>query len=145
MGSLIRYERPASLANWMDELFNGSVFSLADRDISGARWPRVDIVEEKDGYRIKADLPGLEKDNISVTMENGTLTLSGEKKEEKKEHDKDSYYHYERSYGSFSRSFTLPEDVDQEHVEANYKNGVLEVKLRKSEKAKPKAIEVKVQ
>ncbi len=145
MGSLIRYERPTSLANWMDELFNGSVFSLADRDISGARWPRVDIVEEKDGYRIKADVPGLEKDKISVTMENGTLTLSGEKMEEKKERDKDMYYHYERSYGSFSRSFSLPEDVDSEHVEANYKDGVLEVKLRKSERAKPRTIEVKVQ
>jgi len=84
-------------------------------------------------------------EEIKVNFEEGVLTISGEKKREieKKEHD--NYYHFERSYGRFSRSFTLPAHVDSQNVEARYTNGVLELKLRKTEKSRPKAIEVKVE
>jgi HSP20 family protein len=144
MSALIRYARPAALTSWIDDLFNDSVFSLLDRDISTTSWPRVDIAEDKNAYHIKADLPGLEKDELKVSVENGVLTIGGEKKEEKKEHEKGRFYHYERSYGKFCRSFNLPEDAEDGSIEATYKNGVLQLTLKKSEKAQPKAIEVKV-
>jgi HSP20 family protein len=144
MSALVRYTRPASLSTLIDEFFDNGFFSLLDRDITHTSWPRVDITEDKDVYRLKADLPGMSKDDISVNVENGVLSINGEKKEEKKEHEKDRYYHYERSYGRFSRCFNLPDDVDAAKIEASYSNGVLELTLKKDEKAKPKAIEVKV-
>jgi len=104
----------------------------------------VDIVEEKDAYKITADVPGMDKKDIKVEVENEVLTISGEKKEEKTEKDKNRYYHLERSYGAFSRSFKLPENVSSENIEAKYNNGVVELKLNKKEIAKPKAIEVKI-
>jgi len=81
---------------------------------------------------------------VSITVENGTLRIEGEKKEETRK-EKGRYYHLERSYGHFSRSFALPEDTDVEHIAAAMNNGVLELTLPKNEKAKPKAIEVRVQ
>ncbi|MBD3391775.1 MAG: Hsp20 family protein [Chitinivibrionales bacterium] len=112
--------------------------------MTSTSWPRVDITEDKNAYHLKADLPGMSKDDIKVNVENGVLSITGEKKEEKKEHEKGRFYHYERSYGSFSRSFNLPEDTDPARIEASYNNGVLDLTLAKSEKAKPKAIDVKV-
>lgn len=145
MSALIRYASPiATFGNLVDELFNDNFFSLMDRDITSTTWPRVDIAENKDAYHLKADLPGMTKENIAINVEHGTLTITGEKKEETKEHEKGRFYHYERSYGRFSRSFNLPEDVDTNSIEAAYNNGVLELTLKKSETAKPKAIEVKV-
>ena len=82
--------------------------------------------------------------NIKITVEDGVLSISGDKKEEKREKKKGRYCYYERSYGSFYRSFGLPENVDEKDINATYKNGLLELKLKKTEKAKPKAIEVKV-
>jgi len=87
----------------------------------------------------------LTKKDIKVVVENGILTISGEKKEDKVEREKNNYYHLERSYGSFCRSFKLPENVASEHVAATYTNGVLELTLKKTEEAKPKAIEVKIE
>jgi HSP20 family protein len=128
----------------MEDLFSDNFFSLLDRDITNTRWPRVDIDEDRDAYHLRADLPGMTREDIAVSVENGVLTISGEKKEEKREHDKNKFYHYERSYGKFCRSFNLPEDTDAAAIEAEYANGVLALTLKKSEKAKPKAIEVKV-
>ena len=143
---LVRYETPAtSLSNLLDDFLGSGIFNAWDRDISLVNYPRVDIVEEKDTYKITADMPGLDKKDITVEVKNGVLAISGEKKEEKSERDKNRYYHFERRFGSFRREFALPDHVDAEHVEAKYANGVLELTLKKTEAAKPKAIEVKVE
>jgi|SRR5271157_2073411 HSP20 family protein len=146
MSALVRYETPAtSLSNLLDDFLGNGIFNAWDRDISLVNYPRVDIVEEKDTYKITADMPGLDKKDISVEVKNGVLAISGEKKEEKTERDRNRYYHFERRFGSFRREFALPDHVDPDHVEAKYANGVLELTLRKTEAAKPKAIEVKVE
>jgi len=146
MSSCIRFEPTVStLANLFDEALGGGIFSKWDRDLSETRYPNVDIVEEKEGFRIKADMPGLDKKDIKVEVENGVMTISGEKKEEKTEREKNRYYHYERSYGSFCRSFKLPDNVSNEHIDAKYANGVLELLLKKTETAKPTTIEVQVE
>ena len=109
-----------------------------------ADWtPSVDISETEQAYLIKAELPEVKKEDVKVTVEDGVLTLSGERRQEKEEKSK-KYHRVERSYGSFLRSFALPESVDETGVKAEYKDGVLNLHLPKAEKAKPKAIEVKV-
>ena len=105
--------------------------------------PRVEVTEEKDLLRLQAELPGLEKDAIKVLVEDGVLTISGEKKSQKKEEGSD-YLWSEFSGGSFSRSFTLPDYIEAEKIEADYKNGILVLTFPKTEKAKPKEIEVKI-
>ena len=146
MSSLIRFE-PAvtTLSDLFDEVARGNFFSRWNRELEETTFPKVDIVEGKEGYHIKADMPGLDKKDIKVEVENGVLTISGEKKEEKVEGEKNRYYHLERTYGAFCRSFRLPDNVSSEHVDAKYANGVLELTLKKTEAAKPKAIEVKVE
>jgi HSP20 family protein len=105
--------------------------------------PSVDIVEDDKEWLVKADLPEVKKENVKVTVANGVLTITGERKLEKEEKDK-KYHRMERSYGSFLRSFTLPDAADGAKVIAEFKDGLLKVHLPKSEKAQPKAIEVKV-
>jgi HSP20 family protein len=105
--------------------------------------PSVDITEDDKEYLVKADLPDVKKDDVKVTVENGVLTITGERKFEKEEKGK-KYHRIERSYGNFLRSFTLPDAADGAKVAAEFKDGVLKVHLPKSEKAKPKAVEVKV-
>lgn len=107
--------------------------------------PSVDIVEDDKEWLVKADLPEVKKVDVKVTVENGVLTITGERKFEKEEKDKDKKYHrIERSYGNFLRSFALPDAADGSKVNAEFKDGVLKVHLPKSEKSKPKAVEVKV-
>jgi HSP20 family protein len=109
-----------------------------------AEWvPLVDIVEDEKEYLIKAELPEVKKEDVKVTVEDDVLTITGERKYEKEEKGK-KYHRVERAYGSFERSFTLPEDADGSKVSAEFKDGILKVRLPKSEKAKPKAVEVKV-
>ncbi|MBM4126715.1 MAG: Hsp20/alpha crystallin family protein [Nitrospira sp.] len=109
-----------------------------------ADWiPTVDISETDGEYLIKAELPEVKKEDVKVTVEDGVLTLQGARHQEKEEKGK-KYHRVERSYGSFVRSFTLPESVDEGGVKAEYKDGVLNLHLPKTEKVKPKAIEVKV-
>ncbi|HEX9155817.1 MAG TPA: Hsp20/alpha crystallin family protein [Nitrospira sp.] len=109
-----------------------------------ADWmPTVDISETDAEYLIKAELPEVKKEDVKVTVEEGVLTLQGERRQEKEEKGK-KYHRVERSYGSFVRSFTLPESVDEAGVKAEYKDGVLSLHLPKSEKVKPKAIDVRV-
>jgi HSP20 family protein len=105
--------------------------------------PPVDIEESDREYLIKAELPGMKKEEVKLTVEGGTLSISGERKAEKEEKDK-KYHRVERRYGAFSRSFTLPEGALAEKISAEFKDGVLMVHLPKDEKAKPRAIEVKV-
>jgi HSP20 family protein len=110
-----------------------------------SQWtPLVDISEDANEYLVKAELPELKKEEVKVSVENGELTISGERKSEKEEKGK-KFHRIERSYGSFLRSFTLPESVNAEKVSAEFKDGVLSVHLPKDERAKPKSIEVKVQ
>ncbi len=109
-----------------------------------ADWtPTVDISETDGEYQIKAEIPDVKKEDVKVTLEDGVLTIQGERKQEKEEKGK-KYHRIERSYGSFVRSFSLPDLVDEEKVQAEFKDGVLNLHLPKAEKAKPKAIEVKV-
>ena len=105
--------------------------------------PLVDIVEDKQEYLIKAELPEVKKDDIHVTVENGVLTIKGERKFEKEVKDQ-RYHRVERAYGTFVRTFSLPDDADGAKVRADFKDGLLTVHLSKSETAKPKQIEVKV-
>ena len=117
----------------------------ADREnITMPEWaPLVDIIEDEKEYLIKMDLPGVEKNDVQVSVENGTLMIRGERKAEKEE--KGRKFHRIESYeGRFERSFTLPENVDAAHVNAEFRDGVLRIHLAKSEKARPKQIEVKV-
>jgi len=109
-----------------------------------AQWsPLVDITEDEKEYLIKAELPDMKKEDVRLTVENGVLAISGERKFEKEEKGK-KYHRVERAYGSFVRSFSLPEDADGSKVTADFKEGMLQVHLPKSEKAKPKSIEIKV-
>ena len=109
-----------------------------------ADWiPTVDISESDGEYLIKAELPEVKKEDVKVTVEDGVLTLQGERRQEKEEKGK-RFHRVERSYGSFVRSFTLPESVDEGSVRAEYKDGMLNLHLPKTEKVKPKAIDVKV-
>jgi len=109
-----------------------------------ADWtPSVDISETDGEYLIKAELPDVKREDVKVTLEDGVLTIQGERKQEREEKGK-KYHRVERSYGSFVRSFSLPDVIDEEKVKAEFRDGVLNLHLPKSEKAKPKAIEVKV-
>lgn len=116
--------------------------SLLDSVFSGVKIPAVDIREDKENYTISAEIPGFEEKDISVFVEKHVLTIEGKKEEEKVEGRK--YLVKERAVRNFSRSFTLPDDLDEEKVSASFKNGVLEITLPKTEKALPKRIEVKV-
>jgi HSP20 family protein len=117
---------------------NGETLTLPD-------WsPQVDISEDDQEYLIKADLPEMKKDDVSVVVEDGIVSVFGERKTEKEEKKK-RYHRIERSYGSFRRGFLVPEDADASKVAAEFKEGVLKVHLPKSATAKPKAVEVKVQ
>ena len=110
-----------------------------------ADWsPEVDISEDDHGYLLKADLPEIKKDDVRVTVEDGILCVSGERKTEK-EDQKRKFHRIERSYGNFRRSFTLPEDTDSKKVTAEFHDGVLKVHLPTTPIARSKAIEVKVQ
>jgi len=113
-------------------------------EITLPEWtPLADITEDDKEYLIKAELPEMKKEDVKVTVENGVLTISGERKCEQEE-TKKKYHRVERGYGTFMRSFTLPDDADFNKVNAQFKNGVLMVHVPKSERAQPKQIEVKV-
>jgi len=105
--------------------------------------PRVNVMENSDAYVVQAELPGINKNDVKITMRDDVLTIKGEKKHEKEEKDH-NYHRVERSYGSFERSFSLPAGVKSDKIDAAYKDGVLTVTLPKAEEAKPKEIEVKV-
>jgi HSP20 family protein len=105
--------------------------------------PAVDLFEEKDDIVVKAELPGMEKDNIEVNLSGNRLTIKGERKQEA-EVKKEGYYKSERSYGAFARTLELPREVQTEKVKAAFKNGILEIRLPKTEETKKKETQVKV-
>ena len=131
-----------------------SVFDLAplrhtaptttEENITIPEWaPAVDIIEDDKEYLIKVELPEVRREDVKVTVEGGTLTVSGERKGEKEEKGR-KFHRIERYFGSFERSFSLPDDADDTKVSAEFKDGVLRVHLAKSEAARPKQIDVKV-
>jgi len=125
-------------------LFQDSVNRLFSDQPGSRPWtPAVDILETDNELVLKADVPGVEQKDIDIQLENGTLTVKGERKFSSEERNK-GFHRLERSYGSFVRYFTVPESIDAEHVRADFQNGVLTVTLPKKEIAKPKAIKVQV-
>lgn len=126
----------------------GDLFTDLDSFMWGSKtsetWvPSVDVKEDKEGICIRAEIPGMKKEDVKIHVEGDVLTLSGEKKIEKKE-EGENWYRSECSYGSFSRSFTLPKVVDVEHINAKMQDGVLEVKIAKKEAHHPKEIDIEV-
>lgn len=156
--SLVRFDPFRKMAQWeplrdleeMSERMNhllsrvGLVGDGGKEALTTVDWtPSVDISETEKEYIIKAELPEVKKEEVKVAVQEGVLTIQGERKQEKEEKNK-KFHRIERSYGAFLRSFTIPDDADETKVSAEFKEGILIVHLAKSEKAKPKSIEVKV-
>jgi HSP20 family protein len=115
-----------------------------DEDLVSGTWvPPVDVAETQDKILVRAEVPGLRQQDIQIEFENGLLTLRGERKLEKTEGT--TWHRVERTYGAFSRSFTLPRTVDAEKITASYREGILEIEVPKREEAKPKQIRIAVQ
>jgi HSP20 family protein len=154
--SLIRWNPTRESMTWPSDVFNvqreiNRVFDNFFR--GGSQWddtqeltawtPAVDIAELEDRFQVRMELPGVNKDDVKITLENNILTVRGEKKQEKEDAGK-NYHRVERSYGAFQRSFTLPVTIKSDRIDAGFKDGILTIALPKSEEAKPKQIEVKV-
>src|SRR5207253_7631815 len=146
INTLTRWE-PMELAdveNRLSRFFGRRTNGREREDITIADWePLADITEDDKEYIIKAELPDVKKEDVKVTVENGVLTISGERKFEKEEKKK-KYHRIERAYGTFVRTFSLPDVADAGKVKAEFKNGVLTVHMPKSEKAKAKQVEVNI-
>jgi len=130
----------------MNRLFNSSLAREGGRNagLLDREWsPAVDILDSKDNILVKADMPGLNKEDIDVVVQGDTLIIKGEKKQEKEIKEKD-FVRTERFYGNFQRAIRLPVDVETNKIDATYKNGVLEIVLPKSEKAKPRQIKLDI-
>lgn len=144
---LVKYRPMTQLSNWepdfdrwMDRFFNNeSVWSAEGRRLM----PAMNLEESKDGFHLTLELPGMKKDDINVSLQDNMLTISGEKKIEDDSNDR-NFQHRERIYGQFCRNVELPDMIDADKIQADYENGILRIDIPKSEKAKPKEIEVKV-
>ncbi len=137
-----------SIQDRMNHLFDGAFRGVArgaeDEGLTSGSWaPAVDIFEQEDRIVLKAELPGLDPKDVDIRVENNTLTLRGERRVENEVKQED-YRRVERSYGTFSRSFTLPSVVDLEHIKAEFQNGVLNLTLPKKAEAKPRQISINV-
>ena len=153
--SLIRYQQP-ELATWspfdrlsslrdeMNRLFDLSGPSFGrDTGVFSGWSPALDVYQDKDNVFVKLELPGLRKEDIDITLQNGMLVISGERKHEEEKTEGETF-RSERYFGRFHRSVTLPTNVDSGAVKASYKDGILTVTLPKAEEAKPRQIEVQV-
>ncbi|HEY3936556.1 MAG TPA: Hsp20/alpha crystallin family protein [Bryobacteraceae bacterium] len=125
-------------------LFQDSLSRLFSEPASRPWTPPVDIYETENELVLKADVPEVDPKNVGIQLENGTLTLKGERKFEQEQKNGKGFHRIERAYGSFVRAFSLPETVDAEKVKADYKNGVLTVTVPKKEVAKPRTINVEI-
>ncbi|MBL8044447.1 MAG: Hsp20/alpha crystallin family protein [Nitrospira sp.] len=151
MMAIVRWDPFRELQDMSDRLnrmvsrpANGGSVGQGKEVMTVADWtPTVDISESEAEYAIKAELPEVKREDVKVTVEDSVLTIQGERKQEKDEKGK-KYHRIERSYGRFVRTFTLPDSVDESKVKAEYADGILHLHLPKSEKAKPKQIEVKI-
>jgi HSP20 family protein len=153
--NLIRWQRP-ELSTWsgfdrfstlrdeIDRLFEGPLSELARTSHLLSGWtPPLDVHEDKDNFVVQVELPGMKKEDIEVSVHEGSLSISGERKSEEKVEEAD-VYRSERFFGRFQRSITLPTAVAADKIKAQYKEGVLTVTLPKAEEAKPKQIDVQV-
>jgi len=137
------------MEHFMDDMWRRPFPSLLGRDRwlpirpLSLRMPSIDVYEEKDSVVVKAELPGMTKEDIEVNLAGENLTIKGEKKEDK-EVKEDNYYRRERSYGSFLRTVALPSEVKRDEIKASFKDGVLEVRMPKTEDAKKKSVSVKI-
>lgn len=132
----------SAMSKVFDEFFPG--FFGNEGNVPTVTWrPSVDIIEHEDKVLIRADMPGLEKSDIKVVVNDGLLTIEGARREERDEKSK-GFVRSERFVGNFARSFNLPAWADASKIDANYKNGVLEVTVPKTEKARPKEIDIKI-
>jgi len=127
------------LSRMFEDFYRGS----DELTTAGAFVPAVDIYEDEHSITLKFEVPGMEEKDLDVRLENNTLTVKGERKFEKEEKE-ENFHRIERRYGAFTRSFTLPNTVESEGVEAHYENGILKVKLAKRAESKPKQIKVNV-
>lgn len=137
--------RWGTLQNEVNRFFENPWGELARTSEFFTGWaPALELHEDKDDFTVKAELPGMKKENIDIAIEEGVLSISGERKREEKHTDAE-IYRSERFYGRFNRSIVLPKPVDTDQVTASYKDGILTVRLPKTPAAKPKQIEVNVQ
>ncbi len=138
------YDPFEDLAKLGDSLMGLTLFPQARNFPFERGWyPAIDISEDKNNIVVKADLPGMKQEDIEVVLEDDVLTIRGERKSEKEEKDK-NFHRVERSYGAFERSIRLDTNVDKEKITANYKDGVLEIIMPKTESAKPKQLKINV-
>ena len=144
--NLVTYDPFRELRSLQDDInraFSSNFSRGGDNELTRGAWsPNVDIYENKDQIVLEAELPGMNPDDVNISIENNVLTLHGERKFEKKD-DNDNFHRVERSYGSFTRSFTLPPTVAADTADATFDNGLLRLTLAKREEAKPRRIEVK--
>ena len=132
------------LQRGINQLFDAS-FAVPREDVALKAWtPAVDVYEDENAFLIKLELPEVNRDDVKVSLNDNTLSISGERRVEN-EQKRENYHRVERSYGQFYRSFTLPPNVNPEAINAQFKDGMLRLTLPKREEAKPKQIEVKVQ
>ena len=144
--TIVRWEplrELSSLQTEMNRLFNAAFDSPSGGGGGGARrWtPAMDLLETEEAFVLRADLPGLGEDDVSIELEDNVLTVSGERKAEHEER-REGFYRMERAYGTFSRSLTLPKGVDPEAVSAGFERGVLEVRIPKPAERKPRKIAI---
>lgn len=142
--NVVKYDPFRELRSLQDEvnrIFSGVAPANREDMLNGAWSPRVDIFENKDSLVLEAELPGMNRDDFELSFENNVLTLKGERRFEKKT-ENDNYHRIERSYGAFTRSFTLPQTVTAEGAKAEFDNGILHVSLPKREETKARKIEV---
>jgi HSP20 family protein len=132
-----------SLQDDVNRLFSSSFNRSGDNELMRGAWsPSVDIFENQDQIVLEAELPGMKPEDVNISIENNVLTIHGERKFEKKD-EQDNFHRVERSYGSFTRSFSLPSTVSGDAADAVFENGVLRLTLAKREEAKPRRIEIK--
>jgi HSP20 family protein len=133
-----------TLHNRINRLFDDPFFSVGrmeDDAVMGMWNPAVDLYEKDDHYMIKAELPGVDKNNVKIDLKDRLLTLSGERTYDN-EVNEENYYRRERSYGKFQRAFTLPADVDSDKIKAEFKDGVLQIEIPKPEEKKAKQVTI---
>ena len=133
----------ASLQNQMNRLLQQEAVGREEALLQSSFAPPVDIYEDEHSYTLKLEVPGIEEKDIDVKLENSTLTVSGERRFEKEEKE-ENFRRVERRYGSFVRSFTLPQTIDSESVSAEYDKGLLKIRLAKKAEAKPKQIKINI-
>jgi HSP20 family protein len=137
--TMVRWSPYRALQNFEKEM--GHLFSDGERSESNEWVPSAEVLEKKNTYEVNLELPGVAKEDVKIKLDDNILTITGEKKAEKNT-EEEEYKICECGYGIFSRSFTLPNTVDRDKIEAKYSNGILSLSIPKTEQAKPKEIEI---